>query len=98
MRITGQLIEAASGGHLWADHFDGELTESLFALQDEITANVVGVIQPAIQEAEIHAAARRRPTSLTAYDLYLRALPRYRSMTREGLEEALELVYRALER
>ena len=97
VRITGQLIEAASGGHLWADHFDGELTESLFALQDEITANVVGVIQPAIQEAEIHAAARRRPTSLTAYDLYLRALPRYRSMTREGLEEALELVYRALE-
>jgi adenylate cyclase len=41
VRITGQLIEAASGGHLWADHFDGELTESLFALQDEITAKLL---------------------------------------------------------
>ncbi len=97
VRVTGQLLDAVSGHHLWADHFDSDLSESIFALQDAITATVVGVIQPAIQQAEIDAAVRKRPTSLSAYDLYLRALPGLHRMTREGLNEALELLYRALE-
>jgi len=96
VRITGQLVDAVSGNHLWADHFDSDLADSIFALQDEITSNVVGVIHPAIQRAEIDAAARKRPTSLSAYDLYLRALPCLHRMTSDGLAEALELLYRAL--
>jgi adenylate cyclase len=96
VRITGQLIHADTGAHLWADRFDGELTD-IFTLQDEITEQVVGAIEPRLVRAEVEMAARKRPSSLTAYDLYLRALPRYHSMTREGFEEALRLLGRALE-
>jgi adenylate cyclase len=96
IRITGQLIEADSGTHLWADKFDGELTD-IFALQDEITEQVVGAIEPRLLRAEVEIASRKRPANLSAYDLYLRALPRYHSMTREGFEEALRLLNRALE-
>jgi adenylate cyclase len=96
VRITGQLIHADTGAHLWADRFDGELTD-IFSLQDEITEQVVGAIEPRLLRAEVEMAARKRPSSLTAYDLYLRALPRYYSMTREGFEEALRLLGRALE-
>ena len=68
VRIAGQLIDAATGAHLWADRIDGDLND-IFALQDAITEQVVGVIEPRIQQAEIEAAARKRPDSLTAYDL-----------------------------
>src|SRR6187399_1586786 len=74
VRITGQLIDAATGTHLWADRFDGSL-EDVFELQDKITGSVVGAIEPTLRKAEI-ARARRRPVeNLDAYDLYLRALP-----------------------
>jgi adenylate cyclase len=96
LRISGQLINAQTGAHLWADRFDGELTD-IFALQDEITEQVVGAIEPHLVRAEMEMAARKRPSSLTAYDLYLRALPRYHTMTREGFLEALQLLGRALE-
>ena len=96
VRITGQLIDAATRAHLWADKFEGRLTD-IFALQDEVTEKVVAAIQPKMRLTEIELAARRRPDNLSAYDLYLRALPRYYSMTKDGLADALQLLHRALD-
>jgi TolB-like protein/Flp pilus assembly protein TadD len=95
VRITCQLIDATTGAHLWADRFEGDLGD-IFALQDEITVNVVSAIQPKLLQAEIDLAVRR-PSSLSAYDLYLQATAYYYSMTRERMAEALRLLYRALE-
>jgi TolB-like protein len=72
VRITGQLIDALSGAHLWADRFDGTL-EDVFELQDKVALSVAGVIEPALQAAEIRRSAERPTADLTAYDLYLRA-------------------------
>ena len=72
VRITAQLIDAASGAHLWADRFDGSL-EDVFDLQDKVASSVAGVIQPALQAAETARSARRPTSDLTAYDLFLRA-------------------------
>lgn len=96
IRVTGQLVDTSTGGHIWADKFDREL-DDIFVLQDEITEKVAAVIEPNITRAEIDRAARPRPDNLTAYDYYLRALPRYYSMTEEGFTEALQLCSRALE-
>jgi adenylate cyclase len=95
VRITGQLIDASTGAHVWADRVDGELSD-IFALQDQITERVVAVIEPNIKRAEIEAA-QRRPDNLNAYDAYLRALPRFYSLTEDGFADALGLCYRALE-
>src|ERR1700731_289762 len=73
VRITGQLIDAASGAHLWADKFDGSL-EDVFDLQDRITMSVVAAIAPKLDQAEIERSKRKPTTDLGAYDLYLRAL------------------------
>jgi len=72
LRVSGQLIDAESGVHIWADRFDGTL-EDVFDLQDRITEAVVGAIAPEIRSAEIERAARKRPESLDAYDHFLRA-------------------------
>jgi adenylate cyclase len=96
VRITGQLIDAETGAHIWADRFERDLTD-VFALQDELTVAVVSVIQPKLLQTEIAMAARRRPENLTAYDYYLRALPQVYPMTREGLVEAMTLADRALQ-
>jgi adenylate cyclase len=96
VRITGQLIDAATGAHLWADRFEGKL-DDVFALQDKITEGIVSAIAPTVYKAEIDLAARRRPTDLSAYDLCLRAWPHFYAMTHEGLAEALQLSHRALE-
>src|SRR4249920_4274392 len=96
VRITGQLIDAVTGAHLWADRFERDLTD-VFALQDEVTLAVVSAIQPKMLQTEIELATRRRPENLTAYDFYLRAMPQYYLMTREGLAEAIRLFHRALE-
>src|SRR6516165_3209253 len=69
VRITGQLIDASTGAHLWADRFERELTD-VFALQDEVTAAVISAIQPKLLQTEIAIAARRRPENPTAYDLF----------------------------
>ena len=97
VRITGQLVEAETGAHLWADKFDGAL-DDVFDLQDRITASVVGVVEPSLRQAEIQRARRKRPDSLGAYDLYLRAVPHFQSVMPEDanigmgfLEEALKL-------
>jgi adenylate cyclase len=73
LRVTGQLIDAETGAHLWADRYDGEV-EDVFELQDRITEAVVAAIAPEIRNAEMERAARKRPDSLDAYDHFLRAL------------------------
>ena len=96
VRITGQLIDAVTGAHIWADRFERDLTD-VFALQDEVTVAVVSAIQPKIIQTEIAMAARRRPENLTAYDFWLRAIQQSSLTTREGLAEAIRLAHRALE-
>src|SRR6185369_10680151 len=86
LRITGQLIDVLTGTHLWADRFDG-LIEDVFELQDKIALSVAGVIEPALQVAEMHRSAARPTTDLTAYDLYLRALAVFYPITKERLVE-----------
>ena len=96
VRITGQLIDAVTGAHIWADRFERDLTD-VFALQDEVTVAVVSAIQPKLLQTEIAMATRRRPENLTAYDFYLRAMQQYYLTTREGVAEAIRLAHRALE-
>ena len=72
VRITGQLIDALTGTHLWADRFDGAL-DDIFELQDQVASSVVGAIEPRLRLAEIDRAKRKPTESLDAYDLYLRA-------------------------
>jgi adenylate cyclase len=96
VRITGQLIDAVTGVHIWADRFERDLTD-VFALQDDVTIAVVSAIQPKLLQTETAIAARRRPEDLTAYDCYLRAMQQYYPATREGNAEAIRLARRALE-
>src|SRR5262245_19646917 len=96
VRITGQLIDAIAGAHIWADRFERDLTD-VFALQDEVTIAVVSAIEPKLVQTEIAIAARRGPENLTAYDYYLRALQQFYLATREGVAEAIRLAHRALE-
>ena len=96
VRIAGQLIDAVTGAHIWADRFERDLTD-IFALQDEVTVAVVSAIEPKLLQTEIAMAARRRPENLTAYDFYLRAMQQYYLTSREGLAEAIRLAHRALE-
>ena len=96
VRITGQLIDAVTGAHIWADRFERDLTD-IFALQDEVTLAVVSAIQPKMLQTEIAMATRRRPENLTAYDFYLRAMQQFYLTTREGVAEAIRLAHRALE-
>ena len=95
VRVAGRLIQVDTGGHIWAERYDGDLTD-IFELQDQITSSVAGAIVPNLQRAEIERAQRKRPESLKAYDLYLRALPHFHSMTRDGSDEALRLLWRAI--
>jgi TolB-like protein/class 3 adenylate cyclase len=83
VRITGQLIEAESGAHLWAERYDRPLDDN-FALQDEITLSVVGAIEPSLRQAEIERVKRKRPNSLDAYDLVLKAIPHIYTVMPEG--------------
>jgi adenylate cyclase len=73
VRITGQLIEAATDGHLWADKFDGAL-EDVFDLQDQVTSRVVGLIAPKLEQAEIERARQKSTESLDSYDCFLRGM------------------------
>jgi adenylate cyclase len=96
VRISGQLIDAITGAHIWADRFERDLTD-VFALQDEVTVAVVSAVQPKLLQTEIQLATRRRPENLTAYDFFLRAVPQFYLPTREGVAETLRLARRALE-
>ena len=94
VRITGQLIEAATNTHLWADRFDGVL-DDIFDLQDRVTTSVIGAILPQVERAEIERAQRKPTESLHAYDYYLRALAASYRYSREANLELLELTQRA---
>ena len=96
IRITGELIDAATGVHIWADRFEGRL-EDIFALQDQMTASVVGQIAPMLQQAEIDRVQRKPTDSLDAYDHFLRGLSNMHRWTREGNDAALTHFYRAIE-
>jgi len=96
VRITGQLIDASTGAHLWADRFDGALKD-IFGLQDQVTASVVGAIAPKLEQAEIERAKRKPTENLDAYDHYLRGLAGLHQWTREGNDNALTSFYRAIE-
>src|SRR6516162_11543400 len=82
LRIACQLIDAGTGAHLWADHFDGPLAD-VFDLQDKVASRVAGVIEPALQAAEIACRSNRPTNDLTAYDLYLRGHAMYSSSARQ---------------
>jgi adenylate cyclase len=94
VRITAQLIEAETGSHLWADRFDGSL-EDVLDLQDQVAVGVAGVIEPALQAAEIRRAADRPRNDPTAYDLYLRALRATASWEKKDYMEALDWLSQA---
>ena len=97
VRITGQLVDTATGAHLWADRFDGGLGD-IFDLQDQVTESVVGAIAPAVEKAEIERAKRKPTESLDAYALYLRGLARfYQFANRQANDEALRLFNSAIE-
>ena len=96
LRITGQLIDATTGAHLWADHFDGTI-EDVFDLQDQVAASVVGAIAPKLEQAEIERAKRKPTENLDSYDYYLRGLESHYRWTREATEEALRLCHKAIQ-
>ena len=95
IRIAGQLIDAASGVHLWADRYDGAL-EDVFELQDQVAASVVGAIAPSVTQAEIERAKRKPTSSLDAYDYHLRALAAHWERTRDATEQAIGLFEQAI--
>ncbi len=95
VRITGQLIDTATGAHIWADRFDGAL-DDIFEMQDQVASSVVGAIEPRLRQSEIAWASRKPTESLTAYDLYLRALALRHKHGDEDILEAIALTRRAL--
>lgn len=97
LRITGQLIDASSGEHLWAERFEGSL-DDVFELQDQVTESVVGAIAPQLERAEIERAKRKPTADLGAYDFYLRGTAKLHHGSREAIAEALTLYYHAIER
>jgi TolB-like protein/class 3 adenylate cyclase len=97
VRITAQLIDATNGAHLWADRFDGSL-EAVFDLQDKVASSVAGVIEPALQAAEIRRSSERPTGDLRAYDLYLRAVPHIYAWESGSTLAAQDLLGQAIER
>jgi len=96
VRITAQLVDAASGMHLWADHFDSGI-ENIFDLQDRVTESVVGAITRQLEQAEIERAKRKPTNRLDAYDYFLRAMASAHRITQDGTGDALELFAKAIE-
>ena len=96
VRITAQLIDAASGSHIWADRYDGAL-DDIFDLQDDIATGVVGAIQPQLHRAEVERVRHKRPESLDAYDFALRGLAHMNELTPEGTAEGLKQFLKAIE-
>lgn len=96
VRITGQLINASTGAHLWAERFEGRL-DDIFELQDQIATSVAGAIAPQVELAEIERAKSKPTASLNAYDCYLRGLAHVHRGSRESMQKALPLFHRAIE-
>jgi adenylate cyclase len=95
VRITAQLVETEAGSHIWSNKVDGAVAD-LFDLQDRMAAEVASAIQPSIRRAEVERARRKRPDTLAAYDLVMRALPHLWSHSPEDNAEAIALLTRAL--
>jgi TolB-like protein len=95
LRFTGQLVEATSGAHIWADRFEGEISD-VFDLQDRMTENVVGTIEPQLQLAEIERIKHKPVANLDAYDLLLRAQQQQHEFTENSLTAALGCLEQAL--
>ncbi len=98
VRVTGQLIDASTGAHIWAERFDGELSD-IFALQDEVTSNVVAALAPKIERVEFEQAKHKPTDSLNAYDYYIRGKSSFKGngTSRRSIDEALPLFDRAIE-
>jgi adenylate cyclase len=96
VRIIAQLIDAKTGGHLWANRFNGTL-DDIFDLQDQVTATVVGVIVPKLEEMEFNRRKFKSTESLDAYDYYLRAMMFFNQWTNESVSEALKLFSTAID-
>jgi adenylate cyclase len=95
VRITAQLVEAETGVHVWAERYERTF-DDIFALQDEITLNVVAAIEPSLRQAEVERAKRKRPENLDAYDLTLRAMPLVYAAMPDAARQALAILERAL--
>ncbi|AZO70890.1 MAG: tetratricopeptide repeat protein [Mesorhizobium sp.] len=95
VRVTGQMIDASTGAHVWAERYDRS-SKDIFALQDEIALSVVGAIAPSVRKAEIERVRRKRPDSLDAYDLVLQAQPDVDSGMPGQVTRALVLLDRAI--
>jgi TolB-like protein len=95
LRLTGQLIDAVSGVHLWADRFEGD-ADDVFDLQDRFTENLVAAVDPTLQRAEIERLRHRSAANLDAYDLFLKAQQAEAEFTEQSLAEALRLLQQAL--
>lgn len=96
IRVGAQLVEGATGSHIWADRFEGE-GRDIFDFQDAITDSVTGLIEPRILKAEIERARRKRPESFDAWDLYVEALPLIYPHDPAGHDQAISLMERAIE-
>jgi TolB-like protein/class 3 adenylate cyclase len=95
VRITTQLVEAEASRHIWAERYDRAI-DDIFAVQDDITLSTVAAIEPSLRQAEIERVKRKRPDSLDAYDLVLRALPQVFTLMPDGALKSLPLLERAL--
>jgi tetratricopeptide (TPR) repeat protein len=96
VRITGQLVDTATGAHLWADRFEGDL-QDIFDVQDQVTARVVAAIAPKLEQAEIERVKRKATESLDAYDQFLRGMAGFHKWSQQGNEEALTHFYEAIQ-
>jgi TolB-like protein/class 3 adenylate cyclase len=96
LRITGQLVDAETGSHLWADRFDSVL-EDVFDLQDRVTMAVAGAIEPSIMQAEIRRANRKPTENLQAYDWLLRGLGELQLYSRDSVDRAIRMARRAID-
>jgi TolB-like protein len=96
VRMTGQLIDAASGAHIWADRFESAL-DDIFALQDQMAESVVGAIVPRLEQAEIARAMSKPTENLSAYDCFLRGMAAWHDWTQSSHEAALKFFYQAIE-
>jgi TolB-like protein len=97
VRITGQLIDAMTGAHLWAERFESTLND-IFELQDQMATSVVGALAPHLESAEIERAKRKPTESLDAYDYYLRGMWKFRQVSRGAIDEALPMFYETIQR
>ena len=96
LRIAGQLIDATTGAHLWADKFEGDL-QDVFSLQDDVATSVVGAIAPRLVQADVERAKRKSPESWDSYDFYLRGIAHFVQRTAETTDQALEFFRKAID-